>query len=368
MQSLKVIISGGGTGGHIFAAIAFADAVIKIVPQAEILFVGAKGKMEMERVPKAGYKIEGLWISGIQRSLTVKNLSFPFKLISSMAKARSIVRMFKPHVAVGVGGYASGPLLRVATAKKIPALIQEQNSYPGITNRLLAAKVNTICVAYDGMERWFPKNKIIMTGNPVREQVVQLEGKKQEGYKYFNLDDKKPIVLVVGGSLGARTINNSVDKHLKVFKENNYQVIWQTGKLYGDKAYEASREINYEGIKVHQFIDRMDLAYAVANIVVSRAGAMSVSEICLTAKPAILIPSPNVAEDHQTKNAKALSTKNAAILLPDNEAEEKLADEIKNLLENEEKQNALSANAAKMAHENAAEKIADEVIKLAMKK
>ena len=328
MQSLKVIISGGGTGGHIFPAIAIADAVKRKVPDADILFVGAKGKMEMERVPKAGYKIEGLWISGIQRSLTLKNLAFPLKLISSLAKARSIVRMFKPDVAVGVGGYASGPLLRVASARKIPSLIQEQNSFPGITNRLLAAKVSRVCVSYEGMERWFPKEKIVMTGNPVREQVVQLDGKKPEACTFFGLKTDKPTLLVIGGSLGARTINYAIIKNLGMFKESGYQLIWQTGKLYGEKAYEAVKEMDYEGIKTFKFIDRMDLAYAMADVVVSRAGAMSVSEICLAEKPAILIPSPNVAEDHQTKNAKALADKDAAILVPDNDAQEKLGTEM----------------------------------------
>ncbi len=368
MQSLKVIISGGGTGGHIFPAIAIADAVKRRVPDAEILFVGAKGKMEMERVPKAGYKIEGLWISGIQRSLTLKNLAFPLKLISSMAKANSIVRMFKPDVAIGVGGYASGPLLRVASSKRIPSLIQEQNSFPGITNRLLASKVNTVCVAYEGMDRWFPKEKIVMTGNPVREQVVQLEGKKPEACTFFGLKADKPTLLVVGGSLGARTINQSIQKNLNLFKENGYQLIWQTGKLYGEKAYDAVREMDYEGIKTFKFIDRMDLAYALADVVVSRAGAMSVSEICLAEKPAILVPSPNVAEDHQTKNARALADKGAAILVADKDAEEKLGEEMKNLLNDKEKQETLSANAAKMAHRNAAEKIAEEVLKIAKRK
>ena len=368
MQSLKVIISGGGTGGHIFPAIAIADAVKRRVPDAEILFVGAKGKMEMERVPKAGYKIEGLWISGIQRSLTLKNLAFPLKLISSMAKANSIVRMFKPDVAIGVGGYASGPLLRVASSKRIPSLIQEQNSFPGITNRLLAGKVNTVCVAYEGMDRWFPKEKIVMTGNPVREQVVQLEGKKPEACTFFGLKTDKPTLLVVGGSLGARTINHSIQKNLNLFKENGYQLIWQTGKLYGETAYEAVREMDYEGIKTFKFIDRMDLAYAMADVVVSRAGAMSVSEICLAEKPAILVPSPNVAEDHQTKNARALADKGAAILVTDKDAEETLGEEMKNLLDDKEKQETLSANAAKMAHRNAAEKIAEEVLKIAKRK
>lgn len=367
MQSLKVIISGGGTGGHIFPAIAIADAVKRKVPDAEILFVGAKGKMEMDRVPQAGYKIEGLWISGIQRNLTVKNLAFPLKLITSMAKARSIVRMFKPDVAVGVGGYASGPLLRVASTKKIPSLIQEQNSFPGITNRLLASKVNKVCVAYEGMDRWFSKDKIIMTGNPVREQVVNLEGKRPEACTFFGLKSDKPTLLVVGGSLGARTINQSIQKNLQLFKDAGYQLIWQTGKLYGETAYEAVKQLDYDGIKTFKFIDRMDLAYAIADVVVSRAGAMSVSEICLAKKPAILIPSPNVAEDHQTKNARALVDKGAAILVADKDAENVLGDEIKNLLNNKEKQASLSENAGKMALRNAAEKIADEVIKLARK-
>lgn len=364
MQSLKVIISGGGTGGHIFPAIAIADAIKRKEPDADILFVGAKGKMEMDRVPKAGYKIEGLWISGIQRNLTVKNLAFPLKLISSLAKARSIVRMFKPDVAVGVGGYASGPLLQVASMKKIPSLIQEQNSFPGITNRLLASKVSKVCVAYEGMDRWFPQEKIVMTGNPVREQVVQLEGKKPEACTFFELKADRPTLLVVGGSLGARTINNSIQKNLNLFKEKGYQLIWQTGKLYGDKAYEAVKETEYEGIKTFQFIDRMDLAYAIADVVVSRAGAMSVSEICLAEKPAILIPSPNVAEDHQTKNAKALADKDAAILVADKDAETNLGKVMQNLLEDTDRQGALSVNAGNMAHRNAAEKIADEVLKL----
>lgn len=365
MQSLKLIISGGGTGGHIFPAIAIADAVKKRVPDAEILFVGAKGKMEMDRVPQAGYKIEGLWISGIQRSLTMKNLAFPIKLISSMAKARSIIRMFKPDVAVGVGGYASGPLLQVAATKGIPTLIQEQNSFPGITNRLLAKKVNRVCVAYDGMDRWFPKDKIVLTGNPVRETVVNLEGKRPEAAAYFGLDPNKPTLLVVGGSLGARTINESIHANLDIFKNSDYQLIWQTGETYADTAYKAVKDCADKGIVTQKFIDRMDFAYAMADVVVSRAGAMSVSEICLTHKPAILVPSPNVAEDHQTKNAKALADRNAAILVADSEAPEKLGPAIEKLLSDANLRNSLSENAAKMAFENAADKIADEVLKLA---
>ena len=367
MQSLKVVISGGGTGGHIFPAIAIADAVRRRIPDAEILFVGAKGKMEMERVPKAGYPIEGLWISGIQRSLTLKNLAFPVKLLSSMAKARSIVRMFKPDVAVGVGGYASGPLLKVATSNKIPALIQEQNSYPGITNKLLARSVDKICVSYEGMDRWFPKDKIVMTGNPVRDEVVRLEGKKQEALEYFGLNPDKPVLLVIGGSLGARTINESISKNLDHFKNLGFQLIWQTGTSFADRAAEALQKLNYPGIVTSKFIDRMDLAYAVADAVVSRAGAMSVSEICLAEKAAILVPSPNVAEDHQTKNAKALADRDAAILVSDAEAGEKLGSTVEKLISDSALRTRLSANAAKLAHKNAAEKIADEVIKLAKK-
>lgn len=365
MQPLKLIISGGGTGGHVFPAIAIADEVKRRIPDAEILFVGAKGKMEMERVPQAGYRIEGLWISGIQRSLTMKNLAFPIKLLSSMAKARSILRMFKPDVAVGVGGYASGPLLKVATSKNIPSLIQEQNSFPGITNRLLGKKVDTICVSYEGMDRWFPKEKIVMTGNPVREAVVNLTGKKQEACEYFGLDADKPTLLVVGGSLGARTINQSIAKNLELFKNSDFQLIWQTGKLYAEQAAEEVNESKAEGVIPKKFIDRMDLAYAMADAVVSRAGAMSVSEICLTRMPAILVPSPNVAEDHQTKNAKALVDNQAAILVRDVEAHEILGIEIKKLLNDKDLRSKLSENAGKMAHEKAAEKIAEEVIKLA---
>lgn len=368
MQSLRVIISGGGTGGHIFPALAIADAVKRRVPNAEVLFVGAKGKMEMESVPQAGYKIEGLWISGIQRNLTVKNLTFPFKLISSMAKARSIVRMFKPQVAVGVGGYASGPLLRVATSKHIPSLIQEQNSFPGITNRLLAKRVDRICVSYTGMEKWFPKDKIVMTGNPVREAMVNLENKKTEAAAFFGLDADKLTLLVIGGSLGARTINESISKNIALFEELGVQLIWQTGKLFAERAADEVNALNTRRIVTHKFIGRMDLAYAMADAVVSRAGAMSIAEICLTRKASILIPSPNVAEDHQTKNAKALADSNAAILVADAEARDHLGEEIRKLMDNTDLRARLSANAAKMAHENAADKIANEVLKLADRK
>lgn len=367
MPSPRIIISGGGTGGHIFPAIAIADAIKELEPGAEFLFVGAKGRMEMERVPKAGYQIEGLWISGIQRSLTLKNLSFPFKLLSSLMKARGIVRRFKPDVAVGVGGYASGPLLQVASSKKIPALIQEQNSFPGITNRLLANKVNRVCVAYEGMNRWFPEEKIVKTGNPVRKNVVQLDGKKAEAAAHFGLESNKPTLLVVGGSLGARTINQAIGANLEYFKSKGYQLIWQSGKTYAEQAKSAVDELNYEGVITRPFLDRMDLAYAMATAVVSRAGAMSVSEICLTQIPAILVPSPNVSEDHQTKNAKALVNEDAALLVKDSEAKEELYKAIDTLMSDEGHRKTLSQNVGKLAYQNASETIAKEVLSLIRK-
>jgi UDP-N-acetylglucosamine--N-acetylmuramyl-(pentapeptide) pyrophosphoryl-undecaprenol N-acetylglucosamine transferase len=367
MPSPKIIISGGGTGGHIFPAIAIAEAIKKAEPEAEFLFVGAKGRMEMERVPAAGYDIEGLWISGIQRSLTLKNLSFPFKLISSLLNARKIVKKFKPDLAVGVGGYASGPLLKVATSMKIPSLIQEQNSYPGITNKLLAKSVDKICVAYEGLERWFPKEKIVMTGNPVREAVVDLEGKRKAAAEFFNLNPDIPTLVVVGGSLGARTINQSIEAGLNQLEDKGYQLIWQTGKLYAEQAKTALQNLNSKRVVTLPFIDRMDYAYAMADVLVSRAGAMSVSEICLVAKPSILVPSPNVAEDHQTKNAKALADKNAAILISDAEAAKDLVAEAVKLLGSEQKRSELSTNARKMAFADASEKIALEALKLIRK-
>jgi len=367
MPSPKIIISGGGTGGHIFPAIAIAEAIKRAEPQAEFLFVGAKGRMEMERVPKAGYDIKGLWISGIQRSLTLKNLSFPFKLVSSLWHARKIVKSFNPDIAVGVGGYASGPLLKVASSMKIPSVIQEQNSYPGITNKLLAKSVNKICVAYDGMERWFPKKKIVLTGNPVREAVVDLEGKRQQASEFFGLNPEIPTLLVVGGSLGARTINQSIEKGLSDIREKGYQLIWQTGKQFTSQAEEAVEKIGSKSLKTLPFIDRMDYAYAMADVLISRAGAMSVSEICLIAKPAILVPSPNVAEDHQTKNAKALADNNAAILVSDKEAQDKLLLEALALLGAKEKRAELSLNARKMAFPGASDEIAKEVLKLICK-
>lgn len=367
MRSPRIIISGGGTGGHIFPAIAIADAIKAAEPNSEFLFVGAKGRMEMERVPKAGYAIEGLWISGIQRKLTLDNLSFPVKLMSSLLRARAILKKFKPDVAVGVGGYASGPMLKVASSQKVPSLIQEQNSFPGITNRLLAKNVDTICVAYKGMEKWFPKNKIVMTGNPVRKQVVQLAGKESEGLKNFGLKEGIPTLLVVGGSLGARTINETIHANLSFFKSNGYQLIWQTGKHYAEEAERAVGGLDYSGVVTLPFIDRMDLAYAAADALISRAGAMSVSEICLIQKAAVLVPSPNVAEDHQTKNARALADNNAAVLVTDRNAQAELIPAVSKLLSDKEYRDEIARNTANHAFQNSAEKIAKEVLKLISK-
>lgn len=364
MPKYKVIISGGGTGGHIFPAIAIANALKSKNSDIDILFIGAEGRMEMEKVPAAGYKIEGLWISGLQRSLTLKNLSFPFKLISSLFKSRQLLREFKPDVAVGVGGYASGPMLYMAAKSKIPCLVQEQNSYPGITNKLLANKVQKICVAYDGMERFFPKDKIMLTGNPVRQDVRSLDGKKARGVEYFNIDADKKTLLIIGGSLGARTINQAIEASLHLYAENDIQVIWQTGKVYFEQAKKVTAKYSEKGIQAHDFITKMDYAYAVADLVVSRAGAISVSELCLAKKPAILIPSPNVAEDHQTKNAMALVVHNAALLVKDIEAVEKLGNEVLNLSQNTELQEKLRNNIGQLGKSDAAEVIASEVMSL----
>lgn len=368
LQQLRVIISGGGTGGHIFPAIAIANALKELRPDTEILFVGAQGKMEMEKVPAAGYKIEGLWISGLQRKLTLTNLLFPMKVLSSMLKSLQIIRNFRPNVVVGVGGFASGPLLRAALSKNIPALIQEQNSYPGITNKILAPKVNTICVAYDGLEKYFPKHKIILTGNPVRKDIKNLEGKNARGLEHFQLENNQPCILIIGGSLGARTINEAIHENLSFFINNRIQLIWQTGKAYFETAQKAVQNLSYKGIKVFDFIQKMDYAYSAADIVISRAGASSVSELAIVGKPCVLIPSPNVAEDHQTKNAMALVNKNAAILVKDAEAKNDLTNKINWLLQNPMEMQKLSVNISKLALANADIEIATEVIKLGLKK
>ncbi len=369
MPQLRIILSGGGTGGHIFPAVAIANQIKKQVPDADILFVGALGRMEMEKVPAAGYKIIGLWISGLQRKLTLSNLSFPFKVLSSLLKAKKILNDFKPHIVIGTGGYASGPMLRAATSKGIPTLIQEQNSYPGITNKILSKKVNKICVGYEGMEKFFPKEKIVLSGNPVRQDIIPLwrgqgEEKREEGLKFFGLDANRKIVLVVGGSLGAKGINEAIGKDLQLLADNNIQLLWQTGKVYFETAKQQTASFINENSKAVDFITRMDLAYSIADCVVSRAGAGAISELCIIKKPCILVPLPSAAEDHQTKNAMALVNKNAAILVKDIEAKEKLVKEVVDLVKNESKQNELRQNIAKLALPNAAEIIVNEILKL----
>jgi len=363
-QPTKIIISGGGTGGHIFPAIAIANALKEKIKDVDILFVGAIGRMEMEKVPAAGYKIIGLNISGFQRRFTLKNLSFPFKLLQSIIKANKIINSFKPDAVIGVGGYASGPILKVACKKNIPTLIQEQNSYAGITNKLLAKKVTKICVAYEGMEKFFPKDKIILTGNPVRKEVIITEGKKEIAAEYFNLNPSKKTVLVVGGSLGARTINEAIASCVKSFADNDIQLIWQTGKNYAPIAKEISGPYQHKGIRVYDFITKMDYAYSIADIVISRAGAIAISELCCIGKPSILIPSPFVAEDHQTKNAMALVNKSAAILVKDSETSKILFNNIISLINDNETQETLKQNISNLAFRNSAELISEEVIKI----
>lgn len=364
MQPLKIIVSGGGTGGHIFPAIAIANAIKALRPDTEFLFVGAKGKMEMEKVPAAGYKIEGLWISGFQRKITMSNLAFPFKLIHSLLNAKKIIRKFKPTAVIGTGGFASGPMLQAAAKKGIITLIQEQNSYPGITNKILSKKVDKICVAYSGMEKYFPKEKILLTGNPVRQDILNLEGKRARGLEAFGLSPDKKIILVIGGSLGARTINESIVKCLEAFEKNNIQLLWQTGKGFYETAKQSLIEYEGKGIKALDFIQKMDYAYAIADLVISRAGASSISELCLVKKPCILIPSPNVAEDHQTKNAMALVTYNAAVIIKDAEAREKLCKETITIINANEVCAKLSENIGRLAFKDSANVIASELLNL----
>ena len=364
LQPLKIIVSGGGTGGHIFPAIAIANAIRALRPDTEFLFVGAEGKMEMEKVPAAGYKIEGLWISGFQRKFTMSNLVFPFKVITSLMKAKKIVRSFKPDAVVGTGGYASGPMLRIASNYGIPTLIQEQNSYAGVTNKILSKKVDRICVAYSGMEKFFPKEKILLTGNPVRQDILSLEGKRDRGLETFGLSPDKKIILVIGGSQGARTINESILNCLETFEKNNIQLLWQTGKGFYETAKQALIKYEGKGIKAFDFIQKMDYAYAVADLVISRAGASSISELCLVKKACILIPSPNVAEDHQTKNAMALVTYNAAVLIKDAEAREKLCKETIAIMNNTETRSKLSENIGRLAFKDSANVIANELLNL----
>ncbi|WP_405562491.1 undecaprenyldiphospho-muramoylpentapeptide beta-N-acetylglucosaminyltransferase [Polaribacter sp. Asnod6-C07] len=360
MKRYNILISGGGTGGHIYPAIAIANEIKLRYPDANFLFVGAKDKMEMEKVPQAGYKIKGLWISGIQRKITFSNLMFPIKFISSLIKASSIVRQFQPDVAIGTGGFASGPTLIMASRNGVPTLIQEQNSFPGITNKLLSKKAHKICVAYNNLERFFSSDKIVKTGNPVRQDLLNIYTKVDEGKQFFKLDKTKKTVLVLGGSLGARKINQLIESNLEFFKKQEVQVIWQCGKFYIDD-YKKYSDLEYT--QVHQFINRMDLAYAAADFVISRSGASSVSELCIVGKPVIFIPSPNVAEDHQTKNAKAIADNHGAILLPEKEIDT-FPIVFETLLKDKGKQENLSENIKELALPSATTNIVNEIEKL----
>ena len=365
-NELRVIISGGGTGGHIFPAVSIANAIRALRPDAKILFVGALGRMEMQRVPAAGYEIKGLPICGFDRRNLLRNIKVLYKIIKSQRMAKQIIRDFKPMVAVGVGGYASGPTLNQAAAMGIPCLIQEQNSYAGVTNKLLARKAKRICVAYDDMERFFPAEKIIKTGNPVRQTLLDNKITKEEARKTMGLDPSRKTILLVGGSLGARTVNESVMAHLDIIRNSDIQFIWQTGKYYSDEiARRLSQEEACPNLTVTDFISDMAVAYSAADLVVSRAGASSISEFCLIGKPVILVPSPNVAEDHQTKNAMALVNRQAAICIKDAEATDKLIETAITTVNNPDTLASLSENILKLALPNSADIIAQEVIKLA---
>jgi len=371
MKGLRILITGGGTGGHVFPAIAIADAVKRMRPDTEFLFVGANGKMEMERVPQAGYRIEGLNIAGFQRGFSLtslrRNLSFPFKLVSSALKAKRIVGRFQPDVVIGTGGYASGPVMRAAQQLGIPTIIQEQNSYAGVTNRLLAKRASRICVAYDHMEQYFPMEKIVFTGNPVRQDILHLEQKHEEGLRHYGLSTGKKTIAVIGGSLGARTLNRALAENTALLAErSDVQVLWQCGRFY-EYEYANSDTARLPNVQVRAFIDRMDLLYAAADLVISRAGALSISELCLVGKPVILVPSPNVAEDHQTKNALALVEKSAARLVRDAEAIEKLLPEAFMLLEKEALMFSLGENIHHLGRPKAADNIAMEVINVIRK-
>ena len=360
MAKYKFILSGGGTGGHIYPAIAIANELKSRFPDSEFLFVGAQDKMEMQKVPQSGYAIKGLWIAGLQRKLTFQNALFPVKLLSSLWKSRKIIKQFKPNVVIGTGGFASGPLLQMANMMNIPTVIQEQNSFPGITNKLLSKKANKICVAYENLERFFPKEKMILTGNPVRQDLIDIESKRAEAISYFNLDVSKKTLLVLGGSLGARRVNQLIEKELESIVLQNVQVIWQCGKLY----FEDYKKYNGANVQVVAFIDRMDLVYAAADIVISRAGASSVSELCIVGKPVIFIPSPNVAEDHQTKNAKSIVDKEGAIMIKESELNDNFSTIFNTLLEDENQQKKLSKKIKQLALPNATKQIVDEITKL----
>lgn len=366
---MKAIISGGGSGGHIFPAVAIAGALKRRHPDVDILFIGAEGRMEMEKVPAAGYEIEGLPIAGLQRKLTleniVKNLQLPFKMLKSRRKVKDILRSFAPDIVVGVGGFASEPTLKAAADMGYPTLLQEQNSYAGLTNKMLARNAKKICVAYEGMDRFFPKDKIIFTGNPVRGDIEQMNATREEGCEMFGLNPEGRVLLSVGGSLGARSINQMIISHLHFFKENRIQLVWQTGRWMYEEAVSAVKRANVEDwVKVHQFISRMDMAYAAADVVISRAGAIAISELCIVGKPVVLIPSPNVAEDHQTKNALALVDRGAAVMVRDAECDALCLPQVQELFENAAHREAMSVAIKKMAVYGAADKIVDQIDKI----
>ena len=367
MKQLKVIISGGGSGGHIFPALAIAKSLEQKVPNIELLFVGAINKMEMEKIPSAGYNIKGLWISGIQRRLTYLNLIFPFKLIHSLISSIIIINRFKPDLVIGTGGFASGPLLYIAAKNNLPTIIQEQNSYAGITNKLLSKYVKKVCVAYHKMDKFFPKDKIVFTGNPIRESIVNYQAIKDISIKMLNLNSNQSTVLVIGGSLGARTINVSILNGLDVFKSNKLNLIWQTGKEFSDKASFAVKKIKTKGITTYSFIKEIDLAYKAADIIISRAGAIAISELCSIGKPVILIPSPNVAENHQFKNAQSLVNKNAALLVNDADSNDKLVKTIISLYKDDNLKEKLSINIKKMEVKNSASIISKQALDLLKK-
>ena len=357
----KFIISGGGTGGHIYPAVAIANELKAQFPDATFLFVGAKDKMEMQKVPQAGYKIEGLWIAGLQRKITVQNALFPIKLASSLLKSFFILKRFKPDVVIGTGGFASGAVLKVASMLGIPTVIQEQNSYPGITNKLLAKKANSICVAYENLERFFPKEKLHFTGNPVRQDLMEVASKKEEAIAHFKLDASKKTLLILGGSLGARRVNQLIEKELDFLLQLDFQIIWQCGKHYLN---EYSKYNEKENVQVTAFIDRMDLVYAAADVVISRSGASSVSELCIVGKPTIFIPSPNVSEDHQTKNAKAIVERGAAILIKESNLDDEFKIVFEAIVKDQGKLQNLTENIKKLAKPNATKAIVEEIKKV----
>jgi UDP-N-acetylglucosamine--N-acetylmuramyl-(pentapeptide) pyrophosphoryl-undecaprenol N-acetylglucosamine transferase len=360
-KTYRIIISGGGTGGHIYPALSIAQALKEKYHDIEILFVGAFGKMEMQKVPEAGYPIRGIWISGIQRKSIWKNVIFPFKLAISLLQANRMLNSVTPDLAIGVGGFASGPLLWIASKKRIPTLIQEQNSYAGITNKLLAKKVNLICVAYEGMAKFFPSDKIVVTGNPVRKDIRNVSERVQYGYEFFGFRDQRKTIFVMGGSLGARTINLAMYAHLQKIIDERIQLIWQIGKIYFDDYQQKLKGYDLSHVRCYDFLKEMDLAYAVADVVISRAGALSISELCMVGKPVVFVPSPNVAEDHQTKNAQALVDQDAALMVKDSEAIDRMIPEAIGLLKNANRSRVLGENIRKLGIPDATERILNEI-------